>query len=414
MNKARLDIPVSKLSGNSGQLPWLPKNPRSWTLGDINRTVKSITTDSDFLEDRPLLAVPAESGKGERYVVFAGNLRLKACKESGVKTAPVVIYFPETDEDKETVKRRAMLDNGSFGSWDFDALANEWDDLPLLDLGVPAWEPKQPDVNHLSTEGREGGEGYDEFVDKFKPKLTTDDCYTPAPVYDAVVDWVDKTLGPIDRDKIVRPFYPGGDYQNADYPEGCIILDNPPFSIYTEIVRFYLERDIHFFLFGPHLTLKVKDADVTYVLCGQGVTYENGAVVNTSFVTNLPQLAEYRITIPVALYRAVRAADEENTRKAELSRYRRPLELWTLPVLSKIAKGDDDYNIRKSDVFEIQNIDCLKEQGKSLYGGGFLFSSAAAREAAAREAAAREAAALTLSDRERDIVARLDANNTAG
>lgn len=143
MNKARLTIVTSKLVGNSGQLDWLPRNPRTWTLGDVNRTVKSITTDPDFLEDRPLLAVPAESGKGERYIVFAGNLRLKACKEALVKTAPVVVYFPETDEYRETVKRRAMLDNGSFGSWDYDALANEWDDLPLVDLGVPAWEPEQ-------------------------------------------------------------------------------------------------------------------------------------------------------------------------------------------------------------------------------------------------------------------------------
>ena len=402
MNKARLNIATSKLVGNSGQLPWLPKNPRQWTLGDVNRTVKSITEDADFLEDRPLLAVPAESGKGERYIVFAGNLRLKACKEALVKTVPVVVYFPETEDDQLTIKRRAMKDNGSFGSWDFDALANEWDDLPLADFGIPAWSSDGGGMN-LSTEGREGSEGYDEFVDKFKPKLTTDDCYTPKPVYDAVVKWVDENLGPIDHAKIVRPFYPGGDYQHADYPEGCIVLDNPPFSIYAEIVRFYLERGIRFFLFGPHLTLKVKDADITYILCGQGVTYENGAVVNTSFVTNMEKVKDYRIVIPVALYRAIKEADDESRDKVELSRYRHPLELWTLPVLSKIAKGDDDYCVRKMDVQEIQNLDCLKAQGKSLYGGGFLFGSAAAREAAAREAAA-----LTLSERELEIVKTLD------
>ena len=143
MNKARLNIATSKLVGNSGQLDWLPRNPRTWTAGDLERTKRSIERDGDFLEDRPLLVVPAESGKGERYIVFGGNLRLKACRENGVKTAPAVIYFPETDEDRETVKRRAMLDNGSFGSWDYDALANEWDDLPLVDLGIPAWEPEQ-------------------------------------------------------------------------------------------------------------------------------------------------------------------------------------------------------------------------------------------------------------------------------
>lgn len=140
MNKARLTIATSKLVGNNGQLDWLPRNPRQWTLGDIKRTIASIAEDPDFLDDRPLLAVPAEKGKGERYIVFAGNLRLKACKEAEVKSAPVVVYFPESDEDRETVKRRAMKDNGSFGSWDFDALANEWDDLPLTEWGIPAWD----------------------------------------------------------------------------------------------------------------------------------------------------------------------------------------------------------------------------------------------------------------------------------
>lgn len=167
MNKARLNIATSKLVGNSGQLEWLPRNPRTWTLGDVNRTVKSITADPDFLEDRPLLAVPAESGKGERYIVFAGNLRLKACKESNVRTAPVVVYFPETDEDKETVKRRAMLDNGSFGSWDYDALANEWDDLPLVDLGIPAWEPEQDaDAFDAGEEGTATEDDFDETQDE--------------------------------------------------------------------------------------------------------------------------------------------------------------------------------------------------------------------------------------------------------
>ena len=33
-------------------------------------------------------------------------------------------------------------------------------------------------------------ENYAAFTEKFKPKLTTDDCYTPEPVYEAVADWV--------------------------------------------------------------------------------------------------------------------------------------------------------------------------------------------------------------------------------
>ena len=98
------------------------------------------------------------------------------------------------------------------------------------------------------------GESYEEFVEKFKPKKTTDDCYTPPRVYEAVKDWVVKEYG-IDPTKIVRPFYPGGDYERFEYPEGGVVLDNPPFSILSKILRFYDERGIAYFLFAPTLTI---------------------------------------------------------------------------------------------------------------------------------------------------------------
>ncbi|MGN0853431.1 MAG: hypothetical protein ACI4Q3_08660 [Kiritimatiellia bacterium] len=83
---------------------------------------------------------------------------------------------------------------------------------------------------------------YAEFVEKFKPKLTTDDCNTPPLVYEAVLGWCrEKYAIPADA-PIVRPFYPGGDYERFDYPEGCYVIDNPPFSILAQIVRFYNAR----------------------------------------------------------------------------------------------------------------------------------------------------------------------------
>ena len=94
---------------------------------------------------------------------------------------------------------------------------------------------------------------YEGFVEKFKPKKTTDDCYTPTEVYGAVLDWAARRYG-FDPACVVRPFYPGGDYEAFDYPEGCVVLDNPPFSILAKIQRFYLERGIRFFLFAPSLT----------------------------------------------------------------------------------------------------------------------------------------------------------------
>ena len=88
---------------------------------------------------------------------------------------------------------------------------------------------------------------YDKFVAKFEPKRTTDDCYTPPLVFSAIRDWVCQRYD-IDPGCIVRPFFPGGDFVNYDYPDGCLVLDNPPFSILSDICKFYLSSGIRFFL----------------------------------------------------------------------------------------------------------------------------------------------------------------------
>ena len=47
---------------------------------------------------------------------------------------------------------------------------------------------------------------YEEFVEKFRPKHTTDDCFTPANIYDCVVAFVGRRFGVKPCD-IVRPFF---------------------------------------------------------------------------------------------------------------------------------------------------------------------------------------------------------------
>ena len=130
------------------------------------------------------------------------------------------------------------------------------------------------------------GETYEEFVAKFnkeKPK-TTDDCYTPREIYEVVLDWAHEKLNIGDR-PVVRPFYPGGDFENYDYPENCVVVDNPPFSIFVRILRWYNERGIKFFLFAPFLT-SIREG-VTLVCTDTTITYDNGAFVRTGFVTNM-------------------------------------------------------------------------------------------------------------------------------
>ena len=58
---------------------------------------------------------------------------------------------------------------------------------------------------------------YDGFLHKFEANKTTDDCYTPDDVYRIVLDYVNKNHSLLNK-KIIRPFYPGGDYENIDYP----------------------------------------------------------------------------------------------------------------------------------------------------------------------------------------------------
>lgn len=131
-------IPLDRLQLNDGQLPWLPRNPRTWTQTDIDRTKASLDEDADFMQDRPILATP---GDDFTLIAFAGNLRLTAARALGWPGAPVVVYHPEDQIDRETIMRRALKDNGSFGSWDTDSLANEWNAEPwqLEAWGVPDW-----------------------------------------------------------------------------------------------------------------------------------------------------------------------------------------------------------------------------------------------------------------------------------
>lgn len=132
---------------------------------------------------------------------------------------------------------------------------------------------------------------YEEFVEKFKPKKTTDDCMTPAPVYEAVKDYVFNHYQ-VDGLVIDRPFWPGANYQEKAeaYGSDVLVLDNPPFSKLSEIISYYLEHKIDFFLFMPALTglstIKKFKGQVS-MLIGASIVYENGAKVPTNFVTNL-------------------------------------------------------------------------------------------------------------------------------
>lgn len=60
-------------------------------------------------------------------------MRYRAAKELKYKEVPVIVMAGLTEDQEREI---AIKDNGSFGEWDYEALANEWGDLPLAEWGV--------------------------------------------------------------------------------------------------------------------------------------------------------------------------------------------------------------------------------------------------------------------------------------
>ena len=163
---------------------------------------------------------------------------------------------------------------------------------------------------------------YENFVKKFERKKTTDDCYTPPRVYDAVLQYVENYILNPDGDSVknynvLRPFKSGGDYLKENYDDKTLVIDNPPFSLYSKIVRNYLNMKVKFFLFAPALTLFVINSVCQYVITNSNIKYENGAIVRTSFATNLLPL-NYKIILSGRLSGMIKEAQNFNNKKNAL------------------------------------------------------------------------------------------------
>lgn len=266
-----------------------------------------------------------------------------------------------------------------------------------------------------TSQNKEKFNDYEGFVEKFKPKKTTDDCYTPQLIYEAVANWAANEYK-LDKTKFLRPFYPGGDYEKYDY-NGGIVVDNPPFSILSQIIKFYVEHDVKFFLFAPTLTSCQYGDYCTVLPVGVDIEYENGAVICTSFVTNLDPY-EIRARAPPTLYKVVNEANKANTvaLRRHVPKYVYPLDLVTTAAIYPYAKYGIEFIVPRSESVRVSALDAQRPAKKSVFGCGWLISEKvkaerekAGREKAEREKAEREKAVCwQLSKRERDIIAGLN------
>ena len=120
-----------------------PKNPRLIKDDKFRKLVKSIQEFPQMLELRPIVV-------DENNIVLGGNMRLKACKEAGMKEVFIVKAenLTELQKDEFIVK-----DNVGFGEWDWDILANEWDTDKLTDWGLdlPIFKDDENELKDLSS-----------------------------------------------------------------------------------------------------------------------------------------------------------------------------------------------------------------------------------------------------------------------
>lgn len=103
-----------------------PDNPRFIKGDKFEKLVKSIREFPQMLELRPIVV-------NKDMVVLGGNMRLKACEEAGIEQVPIIFADNLTEEQQ---KEFIIKDNSSFGEWDWDLLANEWETQDLIDWGL--------------------------------------------------------------------------------------------------------------------------------------------------------------------------------------------------------------------------------------------------------------------------------------
>jgi len=244
---------------------------------------------------------------------------------------------------------------------------------------------------------------YKSFVEKFKPKRTTDDCFTPEEVYEAVKAWVLEEVPAVLDLRIVRPFYPGGDYQAEDYT-GAVVIDNPPFSILSEIKSFYLEREIPFFLFAPSLTLLTSPSDrLTSIVSDANITYTNGAVVSTGFVSNL--FGDLALILAPELKQSIEQTQAKAHSSKGQARYVYPYHVVSGALLSKYVARGLSIRVRQDEVHFVRALDHQRRLRKAIYGSGMLVSDRVAE--ALRNTPPPENHVWKLSPRELDIIKKL-------
>jgi DNA modification methylase len=146
-----LEVNINEIKPN-------PQNPRVIKDDKFKKLVQSIKEFPEMLNIRPIVV-------NKDMIVLGGNMRLKACREAGLKEIPI-IYAENLDEDKQ--REFIIKDNVGFGEWDWNNL-KEWDQDELIEWGLDI-----PDFKEEHLEATD--DGY-EIPDEIKTDIVLGDLF---------------------------------------------------------------------------------------------------------------------------------------------------------------------------------------------------------------------------------------------
>ena len=106
-----------------------PNNPRLIKDEKFNKLCKSIEEFPQMMELRPIIV-------DEDGVILGGNMRYQSLKQFGKKEIPDEWVKAVSGLSEYQKREFVVKDNVGFGEWDWEMLANEWDNLPLDDWGL--------------------------------------------------------------------------------------------------------------------------------------------------------------------------------------------------------------------------------------------------------------------------------------
>lgn len=223
----------------------------------------------------------------------------------------------------------------------------------------------------MTVPGMARGMDYDEWLDSkkkrtrldSKKKRTSDDIMTPEANYEAVKNWAIDRFG-LEGKRIVRPFWPGADYTTEEYDDDTIVIDNPPYSIERQIIRWYCQHNVRFFLYCNGLTAihcyttKSETLPVGLVLVKDSIAF-NESMVNVGFVTNL--LEPGQLLLSGTLNDAISKSQKRMNRGKKRSY---PEHIYTAAALGKLGRDGIDTMV------QMNKYVTHTPDGRHIYGGG--------------------------------------------